>query len=148
MAVRLKRSKVTLYVKSIKTTETKNVDHIKLFYQDLGPAVKGWYVPPRAILLNEIESVTSDKFVLPDDQKKVIQIVAEIAHERGFRVKLVDMTRMNSLHRFLGRRVHGLNVFPTLMTGSGKRLSDGFSKEGIRRFLSEAEEQSIIRPRT
>ncbi len=130
------RGEITLYVKSVKTTETENVDHTRLFYQDLGPYPGP---PPRAFLINEMELVTTDKFDLPDDQIRVIRIAAQVAHERGFRVKVVDVTRMNLLHRLLDRRVRGLKIFPTLMTDSGKKLSDRFSKDGIRWFLSEAE---------
>jgi hypothetical protein len=136
----LTRWKVTLYVESVKTTETEKVGRTKAVGQNLGVAPGGMAPPPQVLLVYDVESETTDIFTLPDDQKKVIQTVAEVAHEQGFRVKVVDVTRMNWLHRFLQKKARGVKAFPTLMTESGKKIEGGFSKEEIERFLSDAKE--------
>ena len=129
---------VTLYVESEKTTETQKVGRTKAVGQNLGVAPGGMAPPPQVFLVYDVESETTDIFVLPDDQKKVIQTVAEVAHELGIRVKVVDVTRMNRLQRYMQKKVRGLKGFPTLMVDSGKKLESGFSKEEVERFLSEA----------
>jgi glutaredoxin len=75
-------------------------------------------------------------YVLPDDQKAIVETVKRLCEKHGFEVRVVDVTRENLLHRVMQEEVSKIKTFPTLITGSGGRLEGNFSEEQVESFLS------------
>ena len=124
--------KVTVYVKSVKTAiGTEKVGHTQFAG---GPGIRGGY---RISPTYEIESITKYKFVLPEDQNEVVEIVEKIATRYGFDVEVVDVTKENILHRVLQEEVKKIKTFPMLVTDSGEKIEGNISKEQIKSVLSK-----------
>jgi len=75
-------------------------------------------------------------YVLPDDQKAIVEIVKKVCEKYGFEIKVVDLARENVLHRAVQEEVSKIKIFPTLITDFGGRLEGNFSEEQVESLLS------------
>ena len=89
---------VTLYLKSAKTLVRTETLHVKGAVSG-GPSVRpgGFRFSPTY----DVEKVPMYEYVLPDDQKRLLETVEEVAQRYGVAVKVVDMTRENLVEREL-----------------------------------------------
>jgi len=120
---------LTLYVQSKKAVTT--------FYRPPAPASTG----PDALTgvggipsgsLPQGDAVAdSSVFFLSDDQARCQALVEEIAHQRGFRVRVVDIERVGRLERLVTEHLRGVQKFPVLISPLGRRL------EGVEAFTEE-----------
>jgi hypothetical protein len=74
-------------------------------------------------------------FVLPDEQKRIVEMVKEIAYKLGLEVEVVDVAKENALHKVF-KREPKITTYPTLMTDSGEKIEGELTKEQIEPFLS------------
>jgi hypothetical protein len=118
-------SRVILYVKTVKTVTGT--------FQ--GWRVKGFARGRRL----ETETKPKYKFVLSEDQQKIVDMVREAAFQHDLEVDVIDVARENPLHRVFQREFDKIEAFPTLSTDSGETLMAGFTKQRIEDFLSKAE---------
>lgn len=116
---------ITLYVKSIRTLEEiDTTDRESEISGTLGPH---YY---KGTPMGDGDLIPVDEFVFPEDQKELIDMVKEIAADHGFAVRVVDLTREEAHDR--------VNVIPTLVTDSGRRLEGKISEEQLKSFLARA----------
>lgn len=71
-----------------------------------------------------------DRFVFPEDQEELIDMVEEIARDHGFAVRVVDLAKEEAHER--------ISVIPTLVTDSGGRLEGKISEKELESFLAQA----------
>jgi len=83
---------------------------------------------------HRVEMTTVYEYVLPDDQRKAVELLEEIAPKYGFEVVVIDLGRISRLGRAFRKEFKGLNVFPTLKTSSGRTLKR-FAKQDVEAFL-------------
>jgi hypothetical protein len=123
---RVQRKRIlTLYVKSIRTQEEiGSLNRESAIASTLGPH---YY---RGTPMGDGDMYPVERFVLSEDQEQIIEIVKEKAFEQGFVVRIVDLTREEAHHR--------VEVIPTLITDSGKRLEGKISEQQLESLLAEA----------
>jgi DNA-binding Lrp family transcriptional regulator len=122
---------LTLYVQSKKAVTT--------FYRPAATAGTGpdaltgvGGVPPSN--LSQGDAVAdSSVFFLSDDQARCQALVEEIAQQRGFRVRVVDIERVGRLERLVTEHLRGVQKFPVLISPLGRRLEgiDAFTEEEL-----------------
>jgi glutaredoxin len=83
----------------------------------------------------ETRTETQHGYVLPDEQRAVLETVKRLCEKHGFELKIIDVTRENLVRRALQEEVRKVKSFPTLMTDSGRRLEGNVSEEQIELFL-------------
>lgn len=120
-----RKSILTLYVKSVRTLE-------EIVTPDRESEIAGTLGPHyyRGTPMGDGDTVPVDEFIFPEDQQELIEMVKEIASEHGLAVRVVDLTREEAHHR--------VEVIPTLITDSGKRLEGEMSEEQLESFLAKA----------
>jgi len=127
--------RVTLYVKGVKVA--KMDDRSRIGYASRLPPSYPWWggsidVTPDYKVYREVEY----KSVLPDDQKKVVEMVQAMALKHGFEVNIIDVTKENLLHR-LEEKIKKINTFPTLVTDTGEKIEGRITEEKIKSLLSK-----------
>jgi hypothetical protein len=129
----MQKRKVIMYVQSVKTvTGTEKIDRQ---YYAAGPSPKaGGY---RIIPEYEVESITKYKFLLPEDQNRVVEMVREIAPKYGFEVEVFDVAKENIVHRVLQEEVKRIKTFPTLIIDSGEKIEGNITKEQFELLLKK-----------
>jgi DNA-binding Lrp family transcriptional regulator len=70
-------------------------------------------------------------FFLSDDQARCQAMVEEVAAQRGYRVKVIDIERVGRLERLVAEHLRGVQKFPVLISPLGRRL------EGVEAFTEE-----------
>jgi len=98
----------------------------------VGPAMSG---PPASA-----GSAVGDQAVhfLSDDQARCQAMVEEIANQRGYHVRVIDIEKVGRLERMVAEHLRGVQKFPVLISPLGARL------EGVEAFTDE--ELSAIMP--
>ena len=115
---------LVLYVQSKKAVTT--------FYRASAPAsgaglatsVGGAPGPSEAAGASADESV----FFLSDDQSRCAALAEEIAAQRGYQLKVVDVAKAGRLERLVAEHLRGVQNFPVLISPFGLRL------EGVAAF--------------
>ncbi len=128
---------LTLYVQSKRAVTT--------FYRP--PA------PPAAILgvgpgggggspstLREGAAVGGDEapvFFLSDDQSRCVALVEEVASQRAYQVRVVDIEKVGRLERLVTEHLRGVQTFPVLVSSAGARLQgvEQFTEENLAAFM-------------
>lgn len=80
------------------------------------------------------EPATSDGrpvYFLSDDQSKAVAITEEIALQRGFKVKVVDIEKVGRIERLIAEHLRDVHSFPVLVAPNGQRLV------GVEQFTEE-----------
>jgi len=126
------KPKITVYVRSMKVPagETlveepylmKRATRVYEISKDV------WY----AVRLKKIY-----RYVLPDDQKEIVDVVEQLSEQRGFELKIIDMTREDAISR-LWKKLMGIKNFPVVETKRGKRLQAPFSQSELESFVSRS----------
>jgi DNA-binding Lrp family transcriptional regulator len=70
-------------------------------------------------------------FFLSDDQARCQAMTEEIATQRGYRVRVIDIERVGRLERLVAEHLRGVQKFPVLISPLGRRL------EGVEAFTEE-----------
>ena len=78
---------------------------------------------------------TKTDFVLPEDQKRIVEMVEEIASKLGLEVEVVDVAKESAIHKAIKREPQ-ITTYPTLVTGSGEKIEGELRKEQVETFLS------------
>jgi DNA-binding Lrp family transcriptional regulator len=68
---------------------------------------------------------------LSDDQARCQALVEEIAAQRGYHLRVVDIERVGRLERLVTEHLRGVQKFPVLISPLGKRL------EGVEAFTED-----------
>lgn len=125
IAARIKNKRIiTVYARSTKRfSEIQTPDRDATIVRSLGARY-------RTTPMGQGDTITLDDLAFPKDQEDTIEIIRQIAKNYGFEVRVVDLTR-ESTHK-------KINILPTLVSDSGKRLEGSISKEQIQAFLSQA----------
>lgn len=80
---------------------------------------------------------TKTEFILPESQKKIVEMVTKIAAKHGVDVKIVDTAKESALCRRI-KREPKTKVFPTLIVSSRERIESEMTKEQIESLLSHS----------
>jgi hypothetical protein len=83
---------------------------------------------------HRVEMTTVYEYVLPDDQRKAVELLEEIAPKNGFEVVVIDLGRFSRFGRAFSKEFRGLRVLPTLKTYSGRTLTR-FTTQDVETFL-------------
>jgi hypothetical protein len=54
--------------------------------------------------------------ILPDDQRKIVEIVKKVGLEHRIKVEIVDMGKGNVFNKIITEKKMKINTFPTLIT--------------------------------
>lgn len=117
--------RVTLYVKSVKTfTRTEMLN-------ERSPISRGSLPPaytPRAVPMYE--------YVLPDDQKTILDVVETVARRFSVQVRVIDVARESLVEREIQEHFERIRVFPALTDDLGRRIEGDLSREKVVSFLA------------
>ena len=92
----LRKRQVTLYVMSSKNVESRTVDVEKVTVQNWDSArggTAGYRVPLYGSPYHDTITKTKTEFVLPEDQKRIVEMVEEIALKHGLEVEVIDVAK-------------------------------------------------------
>lgn len=72
-------------------------------------------------------------YFLSDDQSKAVAITEEIALNRGYKVKVVDIEKVGRIERLIAEHLRDVHTFPVLVAPNGQRLlgGDQFNEENL-----------------
>lgn len=116
--------KITLYVQSMKTVAgTQEFESI----QPSGPFPWSYK-----------SSQTKYAHVLPEEQEGIIEEVRDKCSEYGFELEIVDISRDNLL-QMSARERKEIDIFPALLSDSGRWIKGIKSREEARAFLRKEE---------
>jgi hypothetical protein len=114
-------TEIRLYVNSVKTlTGTIEVERL--------------YVP-RPRLPTTVKTEPVREHVLPDDQRKTVEMVERISRKYGLAVKVVDVAKENVLRRIMQKEMEKVKIFPTLIASSGERVEGNMTEQQIESFF-------------
>jgi len=126
--------KVRLYVKSIEKdvgTENIFIDKPTALIINIASGTTIQTYPSR-----EVRTVKKHEYVLPEQQKRVVEIVKEVVSKFGFQLEITDVGQMDLFDKPLPKEVRELKDFPVLATESKTQLATGYTREDVERFLS------------
>ena len=94
---------------------------------------------PESMLAGATPSVTPSSevvgdqavFFLSDDQARCQALAEEIAAQRGYHVRVLDIERVGRLERLVTEHLRGVQKFPVLISPLGRRL------EGVEAFTED-----------
>jgi len=115
---------LTLYVQSKKAVTS--------FYRP-SPATPESVLAGGAPTTSPASDAVADQSVLflSDDQARCQALVEEMANQRGYRVRVVDIERVGRLERLVTEHLRGVQKFPVLISPLGRRL------EGVEAFTED-----------
>jgi DNA-binding Lrp family transcriptional regulator len=72
-------------------------------------------------------------YFLSDDQARCQALVEEVAAQRGYQVKVIDIERVGVIERLVAEHLRGVQKFPVLISPLGRRLegADAFTDEEL-----------------
>jgi hypothetical protein len=73
--------------------------------------------------------------VLPEDQKRVVRLVEDLAEILGFELEVIDVTKEKSIHRLVDERIMRITLYPTLITDSGKEIEGEITERKVRALI-------------
>jgi len=117
---------LTLYVQSKKAVTS--------FYRASTPPAENLLVggTPPASSSSGGEAVGDQTVLfLSDDQARCQALVEEIATQRGYRLRVIDIERVGRLERLVAEHLRGVQKFPVLISPLGRRL------EGVEQFTED-----------
>jgi len=121
----MNKRKVTLYVQSIKTLI--GTEEWGQWGYVASPSIR----PGGYRLVQDYKTYSEPKYerVLPEDQKKFVEIVKDIASKHGFDVEIVDVAK---------EKERKIKIFPTLITDSGEKIEGSMPQEQVELMLRKA----------
>jgi len=124
---------LTLYVQSKKAVTT--------FFRPPAQAVAQGTPEATMAAVGRVESGSSSMgdavggnpvFFLSDDQARCQALVEEVAAQRGYGLKVVDIEKVGRLERLVTEHLRGVQRFPVLISPLGQRL------QGVEAFTEDA----------
>jgi DNA-binding Lrp family transcriptional regulator len=61
-------------------------------------------------------------FFLSDDQARAVALTEEVAHRRGYHIRVVDVEKVGRVERLIAEHLRGVQTFPVLTSARGARL--------------------------
>ncbi len=127
-----RKSMLTLFVKSVKTSEeTESMDESEV-YESMGARAQPYGF--RGPLSNE-DTITIDRYVYPEEQAEIIEMIKREAVKYGFAVRTVDLAKEEPDQK--------IRVIPTLINDSGKRLEGKISEQQLKCYLAHSQRPEI-----
>jgi len=77
------------------------------------------------------DAVGESVFFLSDDQARCQAMVEEIAAQRGYHLRVIDIERVGRIERLVAEHLRGVQKFPVLISPLGRRL------EGVETFTED-----------
>ena len=74
-------------------------------------------------------------FVLSEDQKRIVEMVKEVASKLGFEVEVVDVAKESAFRKAFKREPR-IAAYPTLTAGSGQKIEGELTREQVETFLA------------
>jgi len=126
----MKKHSVTVYVKSVKTPVGTEKSGRWGFAVAQGIRGGGYRIQ------RDYKAYSEAKYesILPEDQKKVIEIVSETAPKYGFEVEIIDVAK-ESVLRKISRVGLKIKTFPTLMIDNGEKFEGNITKKQVESLL-------------
>ncbi len=123
--------KITLYVESV-----KKIEGTQEFQSSLGGTGVAGYstigIDARAYKAGRAKY----QYVLTDEQESIVSEVRNLCDTYGFTLDIVDVTQESVLRRLAHEKIKGIDVFPALVSESGRWIEGITSKEQAKAFLS------------
>ena len=112
-------NQVTLYVKGnrIKGAD-RQIPRLKTIVT-IGDARTHPYPWASKFPYYDVERITHFDYVLPEDQRKMMEDVKELSPKYDFKVEVVDLGKMNVLSRSRLKRSKEIEALPAMVTDSG-----------------------------
>lgn len=82
------------------------------------------------------------EFVLSEDQQEVVDMVKEIARRHYLEVEVVDVAKENVLRRVIQREREKIEIFPTLIAGSGQKIEGKITENQVESLLSRIADET------
>jgi DNA-binding Lrp family transcriptional regulator len=121
---------LTLYVQSKKAVTSFYRPSTSMSAAGIATSLGG--APPAG---NEGGGVTADEavFFLSDDQSRCVALAEEIAAQRGYQLKVVDVAKAGRLERLVTEHLRGVQTFPVLISPLGLRVEGAaqFTQVGL-----------------
>ena len=125
------KPRITVYVRSMKVLVSETL------VEEPYPVKKG-YGPYEISKHTTFQAKLEKKYsyVLPDDQKELVEVVKRLGERYGYELNVVDVAKETAIHR-LWRKLKGIKTFPVIETNRRGKLQAPFSKSELERFISE-----------
>ncbi|MGP8076528.1 MAG: Lrp/AsnC family transcriptional regulator [Thermoplasmata archaeon] len=123
---------LTLYVQSKKAVTT--------FFRPPAQAVANANPEATMAAVGRVQSASSSSgdamgttpvFFLSDDQARCQALVEDVAAQRGYGLKVIDVEKSGRLERLVTEHLRGVQKFPVLISPLGRRL------EGVEQFTDD-----------
>jgi ribosomal protein L12E/L44/L45/RPP1/RPP2 len=151
--VSMENRKITVYVKSVKTERIEKIRVASRGSRAMAAAAPGGYPAAgvqvskdyrHAYLGEEEKEVVIDEYTLPPDQKKLVDLVKNVAKQYEYAVEIVDMAKENIVEKLI-EEIKGLDTIPTVKTSLGGRLEGSqITKENVELLLLNETRQRPI----
>jgi DNA-binding Lrp family transcriptional regulator len=119
--------------------------HELTLYVQSKKAITSFYRPPAATpemmlaggapTTSPVPEAVADQSVLflSDDQARCQALVEDMANQRGYRVRVIDIERVGRLERLVTEHLRGVQKFPVLISPLGRRLEgvDAFTEDEL-----------------
>jgi DNA-binding Lrp family transcriptional regulator len=119
---------LTLYVQSKKAVTTFFRPPSATGRPEASATVGGASISPQS---SSSDAVGEAVFFLSDDQARCQAMTEEIAAQRGYRLRVVDIERVGRIERLVAEHLRGVQRFPVLISPLGRRL------EGVEAFTED-----------
>jgi DNA-binding Lrp family transcriptional regulator len=86
---------------------------------------------PAALQTGGTAMAENPVFFLSDDQARCQALVEEVAAQRGYHIRVVDIERAGRIERLVAEHLRGVQKFPVLISPLGRRL------EGVEAFTED-----------
>jgi DNA-binding Lrp family transcriptional regulator len=98
-----------------------------------GPGMVGPSMEHAAPSEDEALGAAEEAYFLSDDQAHSLALTEELARERGYKVRVVDVGRAGVLSKLIAEHLRGVQKFPVLVGPTGARLegTDAFTHEAL-----------------
>ena len=90
----------------------------------------------RMSIAYDVKKVPAYAYVLPENQKKISEMVRDVAERMALTVRIIDVSKENFVRRGIQRKAEGIRTFPALVIDSADRIEGEINKEQIESFLS------------
>lgn len=126
---------VTLYVKSKKTKGADLLVDREKTIATLNANARGSDIGTHTYY--DVERIPHYDYVLPEDQRKMVEDVRELGLEYGFNLEMVDLGKKNILSRYRLEHSRKIKTLPTMVTDSGQTFEGIMTKKQIETFFSK-----------
>lgn len=125
------KPKITVYVRSMRVLVSETL------VEEPYPTKKGYgpYEVSKYIMF-QTKLKKKYSYVLPDDQKALVEVVKRLSERCGFELQVIDVAKETIIQR-LWRELKWIKNFPVVETNRGGRLQAPFSQSELERFISQ-----------